>query len=109
MDLSYQESLLRERRAALFQHMQTMEHELDAPAPRDFEDFSTERQGDEVLEALGHAEQAEVRRIDAALARIQNGNYGICLDCGTTISDARLAVLPDAALCRRCAAEPSAG
>jgi RNA polymerase-binding transcription factor DksA len=109
MNLGHQEELLRERRAALVQHMTAMEHELDAPAPRDFEDFSTERQGDEVLEALGQAEQAEVRRIDAALARIAEGSYGICLECGTAISEARLAVLPDAALCRRCASHSAEG
>ncbi len=41
--------------------------------PKDWEDRSSERQGDEVLESLGQAELGEVRRIDAALGRITAG------------------------------------
>jgi len=103
MRISQQQEILLSRKAALMKHLGKVEMELDAPAPRDFEDYASERQGDEVLEALGHAEQAELRRIDAALGRIKDGTYGVCLECGETISDARLAVLPDTALCRRCA------
>lgn len=103
MNLGRQHQILTARRRELVKHLRVVEHQLDAPAPRDFEDYSSERQGDEVLEALGHVEQAEVRRIDAALARIKDGRYGTCLECGSTISDGRLAVLPDTALCRRCA------
>ena len=59
----------------------------------------------EVLEALGQTELNEVKRIDAALARIEEGTYGICLKCGEDISEARLNVLPDTALCKNCAAQ----
>ena len=83
--------------------MSDIEHALDAPMPKDWEDRSSERQGDEVLEALGHVEMAELKRIDAALERIEDGTYGNCLKCGETISDARLAAVPEAALCRNCA------
>ena len=82
-----------------------MEQQLDQTPTKDLEDFSTERQGDEVLEALGMTELNEVRRIDAALARVEAGTYGICLDCGDAISDARLMILPDTPLCKTCAAK----
>ena len=71
--------------------------------PKDWEDRSSERQGDEVLEALGHVELAELKRIDAALERIEDGTYGTCLKCDEPISDARLEAVPDAALCKNCA------
>jgi DnaK suppressor protein len=50
------------------------------------------------LEAIS-AKRWEAR---AALQRIEEGSYGACLDCGATISPARLAALPWAALCLRC-------
>lgn len=35
----------------------------------------------------------------AALARLDEGTYGICVDCGRPIADARLEVRPEAARC----------
>lgn len=43
------------------------------------------------------AEQRE--QIVAALARLDDGTYGTCLDCGQPIPDARLEVRPEAARC----------
>ena len=71
---------------------------------KDWEDLATEREGDEVLEALGESGQAEIARIQAALQRMAEGEYGVCVQCGEEISEARLDALPDAALCRNCAA-----
>jgi RNA polymerase-binding transcription factor DksA len=103
MDIRAQEKILRARRAELAGELSDIEHALDAPMPKDWEDRSTERQGDEVLEALGHVELAELKRIDAALGRVEAGTYGICLKCEEPISDARLEAVPDAALCKNCA------
>lgn len=38
-------------------------------------------------------------QIQAALARIEDGSYGTCMDCGQPIPDARLQVRPEAARC----------
>ena len=99
-----QEQRLLARRKELLAAMGRIEKELDQPATADLEDRATEREGDEVLEALGHAEKAELRALDAALDRIAQGTYGICLTCGEPISPARLEAVPTAALCRTCAA-----
>lgn len=107
MDIAKQKQVLLDRRKELVGHMGMVEHELDRTPTKDMEDFSTERQGDEVLEALGQAELNEVMRIDAALKRVDAGEYGICLNCGNEISEERLAVLPDTALCRNCATQAS--
>ncbi len=45
---------------------------------------------------------AELRAIDAALARIAQKRYGICDDCGAEISFARLAAFPIATRCVDC-------
>ncbi len=46
----------------------------------------------------------EIRAIDAALARIDQGVYGKCLDCGDDIPLARLEAYPTAERCRECQA-----
>jgi RNA polymerase-binding protein DksA len=46
----------------------------------------------------------EIRAIDAALARIDQGVYGKCLDCGEVIPLARLDAYPTAERCTECQA-----
>jgi DnaK suppressor protein len=47
-------------------------------------------------------EFADIRLVDAALTRIKNGTYGLCLRCDKTISLNRLGVMPHAAYCVNC-------
>jgi RNA polymerase-binding transcription factor DksA len=103
MDLSTQKHILLKRRGEITGELSEIEDKLDDPMPKDWEDRATERQGDEVLEALGNADLDELRKIDAALGRIEDGTYGVCPKCGETISDERLTAVPEAALCRTCA------
>nr|WP_277815217.1 TraR/DksA C4-type zinc finger protein [Aquisalinus flavus] len=44
----------------------------------------------------------ELKRIDQALARLQAGEFGYCLDCGEEIAPKRLAIDPLAELCVDC-------
>ena len=46
---------------------------------------------------------AELQRIAAALARIDEGEYGTCLECGEEIAVRRLELAPAAPLCIACA------
>ena len=103
MDMNVQRLTLQTRRTAIVGDLEEIEHSLAETPPKDWEDRASERQGDEVLEALGAVESDGLRRIDAALQRIEDGSYGICPKCGETISDERLVAVPEAALCRRCA------
>ncbi|HLK65221.1 MAG TPA: TraR/DksA family transcriptional regulator [Bryobacteraceae bacterium] len=41
-------------------------------------------------------------QVGAALERIEDGEFGICLDCEEPISDKRLAAVPWAAYCLHC-------
>jgi DnaK suppressor protein len=41
-------------------------------------------------------------KIDEALARLRDGAYGFCLECGEDISEKRLHALPFAVRCRAC-------
>jgi len=42
------------------------------------------------------------RQIRAAISRINQGGYGVCLECEEPISQKRLAAVPWAALCIHC-------
>ena len=94
--------ILLARRAELLGNLERIEDQLDDPMPKDWEDAASERQGDEVLTALGQSDQAEIRRIDAALARIAAGEYGDCVQCGNPIAERRLQLLPDTPFCANC-------
>lgn len=103
MDYEPYRAALLARLAHLDSRLHAIESELDAPASKDWEEMAVEREGDEVLEHLGQAGQEEIVRIRAALQRMRDGTYGICAQCEEPIAQARLTVLPEAALCNRCA------
>ena len=96
-------TMLHERKAWLEKSLDQIEETLDTPPPKDFEDRATEREGDEVLESLGTVELTELKQINAALARVAEGTFGVCVKCGEDISNERLKVIPHAARCRNCA------
>ena len=93
---------LRKRRDYLNRALHDIEDTLDQPPSKDFEDRATERESDEVMESLGNSGLAEIRQIDAALARIDDGTFGVCVACGEDISPERLEIVPHAARCRKC-------
>jgi DnaK suppressor protein len=52
-------------------------------------------------------ERGILDEIQAALARMDDGTFGQCVDCGESISEQRLNAIPYAARCVRCARERS--
>ncbi|MGF1475833.1 MAG: TraR/DksA family transcriptional regulator [Geminicoccaceae bacterium] len=95
--------ILEDRLVALTKRIHMIESELDTPPNPDAEERVTEREGDEVMEDLGNAGLAEIKMIRAALERIEDGSYGVCVNCGEPISAERLNAVPHAARCRNCA------
>ena len=57
--------------------------------------------------ALLDAAREQVAALDAALARLAAGRYGVCARCGQPIGDDRLAARPAALTCIQCAAAGS--
>lgn len=97
------ETKLRGRLAELEQRLGEIEHDLDEPHDPGFAEQATERELDEVLEGLGNAGLVEVKQIQAALKRVEDGTFGTCMECGEPISNERLELIPHAAKCKRCA------
>lgn len=103
MQFAAQKECLEVRFAELDQRVHHIEDELDEPNSRNWDEAAVEREDDEVLQEMGNEGLKEMRAIKAALARIEDGSYGVCANCGATISPERLAAVPYTLLCRHCA------
>lgn len=100
---------LRERAAQLRQEIrETLEksseesHVRIAERARDVEDDSFSNLIVDVNLAEIERDADELRRIDSALLRLNDGSYGICVDCGQPIPLARLQAEPTAQRCVPC-------
>ena len=85
---------------------------LARPPERGAELGFGKRIGDGTTEAIsrltdigvGSSLESTVARTERALAKLDEGTYGICDSCGAPIAPARLQAMPDVALCVTCAA-----
>lgn len=62
-----------------------------------------------MVDALRRDARTQLAHIDAALARVRSGSYGVCETCGRPISDARLEALPTTTTCITCAQRSTRG
>ena len=110
--LAHQKAALERERATYVEQANLLQAEADQlvaemePGDIQFDEESGEggtvavdRERDLALSAQALDAVAE---IDAALAKIANGKYGICENCGQLITKARLEALPFARLCIAC-------
>jgi DnaK suppressor protein len=58
---------------------------------------------------LSNLERETLNRIDAALERLDSGEYGFCIECSGTISARRLEAIPWASRCVQCEEHLGAG
>lgn len=87
-----------------------LEQELARSSKEKFSDDQVQDPGDQALtstmESLRSSLQDtridEFNRIVKALTMIEEGTYGICVDCELPISDKRLKLYPDATRCLAC-------
>ena len=99
----------RQRLLALQQHIVQRIFDLEASmrdmdADRDIErtDRVQEEAAEVTLTALDEQGRREMEAIQAALARLDAGTYGLCGTCGEAISAARLTAMPMARRCVAC-------
>jgi DnaK suppressor protein len=57
---------------------------------------------DEIEFALIQMKSETLNKINDALARLENGDYGNCFECGEEIAEKRLRALPFAVRCKDC-------
>ena len=93
------------RRHELLHQVDRLESDLrtlDENAEPELEEEAQEENISRLLAGLDDRGKAEIQAIDAALARIERGEYGTCADCGEPIPIERLEALPTATTCIQC-------
>jgi DnaK suppressor protein len=100
---------LQRRRRVILETSRRADAEIDSlrAAERDpeFEEGAQSEHEQFTLARLSEAQRREILQIDAALARIEAGEYAVCRDCGGDIDPRRLSALPYAVLCTDCASQ----
>jgi RNA polymerase-binding protein DksA len=103
------ERMLRERERALRGEIRETllrsehEHHRDlAGAVADIGDESVANMLADVDIADVDRDVGELREVESALARLREGRYGVCADCGEAIGYSRLKANPAAARCVAC-------
>ncbi len=105
--LNMQQILLKRREAlrrALAGDLSLLK-EIKTEAGGDIVDFALDSVQDEISSKLAELESRELLRVEKALQRMAEGQYGICEGCGCSIPLARLTALPYATLCIKCQRE----
>lgn len=90
---------LEDRLAELRARVEGIEDDLRHPLEADSEEQAIDLADDEALEGIDSVLRTEIAQVRAALARIDNGTYGICAVCGEPIGRERLAARPIATRC----------
>lgn len=87
----------------LAERLKSIETDLTNAHSADSAEQVTERENEDVLRNLVEETRAELQQVRSAIKRIDASEYGICVTCGEAISPERLAALPYATQCIRCA------
>jgi DnaK suppressor protein len=97
-------AMLEERRREVQDKLRSLRETLpvEASVVRDAEEQSVDDFVTEVDMALMQMKSETLSKIDQAIARLEDGTYGVCQECDGEISAARLKALPFAPLCRNC-------
>ena len=75
---------------------------LPPPVVKSEDDNAQIQSGRDVAFAINEHETAELLDIEAALLRIKEGVYGLCVDCGTHIPAPRIDAAPHTQRCITC-------
>jgi DnaK suppressor protein len=115
-----QEATNKDRNAELRRILEERRREIVSEVHEKIRDVRTEGAGGQEQGVLDAAESSEadiqeeielaliqmksetLSRIDEALARLEQGTYGNCFECGEEISERRLRALPFAVRCKDC-------
>ena len=100
----YRDKLLARREGLVGQVMEAelSSRERDAEATQDPADMAANAYTKELLISMSANDRQLLNMIDEALARIETGDYGECVNCGEPVPEKRLEAVPWARYCLRC-------
>lgn len=99
------EEQLIERRNQLLEQLENLEEELaylDQSRPPEFSEEAQEEAAANSLLALNEQERRELKDIQRALDKLDEGTYGKCERCSKDIGEPRLMALPMVRYCISC-------
>jgi DnaK suppressor protein len=94
---------LEQKQAELTDRVSRIKKDITSGLDSDSQEQATQLENQEVLDALANEATSELSQINAALQRMDEGDYGTCTHCGKEIDDRRLQARPYALRCITCA------
>ena len=97
--------LLDDKKASLSAEMaktRSAEEETTEESTQDIADKAVSSYTREFLYSLTDGERSTLLQIDDALGRIEEGAFGLCLNCGMLMTEKRLNAVPWAPYCLDC-------
>ena len=97
--------LLDEKKATLSAELaktRSAEEETTEESTQDIADKAVSSYTREFLYSLTDGERSTLLQIDDALGRVEDGSYGLCLNCGSLMTEKRLNAVPWAPYCLDC-------
>lgn len=102
-DLERLTELLHRRRRTIADSSREAQRELislkEQERDPEYEESAQSELADYTLSRIIENARRELNQIDAALTRMDEGEYGVCVDCGADIPMERLEALPYATRC----------
>jgi DnaK suppressor protein len=97
-------NVLLEKKGELMERLEKIRNskQRKEPLSADSGEQALELENNEVVDALDVIEKNELGQINNSLKRIEEGSYGVCVECGDEISFSRLKALPFASHCISC-------
>lgn len=93
------------KKAELNERIAKIKKDITSGLDSDSQEQATQLENQEVLDALANEATKELAQINKALQRMDDGEYGKCVECGSEIDGRRLEVRPYALRCIDCASE----
>ena len=97
--------LLTARQSQLTEKLERIVKNVTKEANSDWSEQAQERENDEVMDALGNEVRRELKLVNVAIHRLNEGEYQYCADCGEDIAIERLKVVPFTQHCITCASK----
>ena len=104
-ELEKYRKLLQEKKTSLLADLAKTKHaeeETTEESTQDIADKAVSSYTREFLYSLNDTERNTMQQIDQALSRIEDGSYGLCLNCGSPMSEKRLTAIPWSRHCVDC-------
>jgi DnaK suppressor protein len=100
----YRRFLQEKKKALLAELVKTRnaEEETTEESTQDIADKAVSSYTREFLYSFNDTERSTLQQIDQALSRIEDGSYGLCLNCGSLMNEKRLTAIPWSRHCVEC-------